>query len=614
MALSGTISNAYKGWTYRIDWSATQSIENNTSTITCVHKLVCGTSYDLYISARDNKCTVDGVSQTFRSPAISTAGGTTITLGTTKHTVAHNDNGSKSCAVNGYFYVRATLAGVYKEYFSVSGTIILDTIARASQPSLITYPDSTQNVGYFGDTISIHMNRKSSAFTHKVRYAFGSLSGTCVDADTGKAVTAVATGFRWKIPEEFMDKIPNSTSGSGTIYVDTYNGSTLVGTKYSGFTAKVPSSVKPSCSCDLEDITGNDNTYGSPVQGLSKIKAIISATTAHSSPIKSYSISIDGIKYPASEATTGLLVNAGTSKVMATVTDGRGRSGSWSYDMTVQAYTPPMVNKLSVIRCNEDGSENDQGEFVKVTMGAKITPLGNKNAANFYCWYKKTSETEYTQGIGEIGLPGMTNYSPDNLSFIFEADGNSTYDIKASAADRHNEHTRITSVSTAFTLMNWNANGNGMGIGKVSEKENTLEIALDIDIDKDANIQSLFDRIYPVGSIYLAYNHVNPGTLFGGTWERIQNAFLWAVDSSGIIGQTGGEKTHTLTTSELPTHHHSVSVANTASGTLEASNKVRYNSTATSYNGTVYTGDVGAGQPHNNMPPYIQVSAWRRTA
>jgi hypothetical protein len=114
---------------------------------------------------------------------------------------------------------------------------------------------------------------------------------------------------------------------------------------------------------------------------------------------------------------------------------------------------------------------------------------------------------------------------------------------------------------------------------------------------------------YPVGSIYIAYSHTNPGTLFGGTWERITNAFLWAADASGTIGQTGGEKTHTLTTAELPKHTHGAVYSQNAAGDKTqawfstSGDKLAY--------GTV---EAGGGQPHNNMPPYIQVSIWRRTA
>jgi hypothetical protein len=124
-----------------------------------------------------------------------------------------------------------------------------------------------------------------------------------------------------------------------------------------------------------------------------------------------------------------------------------------------------------------------------------------------------------------------------------------------------------------------------------------------------AKLQGLLDYIYPVGSVYISYSHVNPGTMFGGTWARIENAFLWGVDSSGTIGQTGGEQTHTLTVDELPAHSHGSVYSQNASGTKTlpwysgSGDKLAY--------GTVST---GGGAAHNNMPPYIQVSIWRRTA
>jgi hypothetical protein len=114
---------------------------------------------------------------------------------------------------------------------------------------------------------------------------------------------------------------------------------------------------------------------------------------------------------------------------------------------------------------------------------------------------------------------------------------------------------------------------------------------------------------YPVGSIYIAYNHTNPGTLFGGTWVRIENAFLWGVDSSGTIGQTGGERAHKLTVDELPSHTHGSVYSGNAAGTKTHA-WLASGGSSMAY-GTVAT---GGGEEHNNMPPYIQVSIWRRTA
>ena len=74
------------------------------------------------------------------------------------------------------------------------------------------------------------------------------------------------------------------------------------------------------------------------------------------------------------------------------------------------------------------------------------------------------------------------------------------------------------------------------------------------------DLSSLWDQIYPVGSIYITANATNPSVLFGGTWEQLKGKFLVGVDSSDTdfetSGKTGGEKTHTLTVDEIPSHTH----------------------------------------------------------
>lgn len=130
-----------------------------------------------------------------------------------------------------------------------------------------------------------------------------------------------------------------------------------------------------------------------------------------------------------------------------------------------------------------------------------------------------------------------------------------------------------------------------------------------------APLDGLIDLIFPVGYVLILYSLADPNNVYPGTtWERIENAFLWAMEAGSSIGQMGGEKTHTLTKNEMPQHSHDLRVAHTSSGNVVASNIVRYNSNSTSYVGSVTTEVEGWGLPHNNMPPYIQVAVWRRTS
>ena len=121
--------------------------------------------------------------------------------------------------------------------------------------------------------------------------------------------------------------------------------------------------------------------------------------------------------------------------------------------------------------------------------------------------------------------------------------------------------------------------------------------------------------VYPVGSIYISYGHTSPATLFGGTWERISNRFLYGCDDSGTIGATGGESEVTLTTDQLPSHYHNQRVlAADSSGSKTGKCDYYTQSAGNIYAQGIATENIGGGKAHNNMPPYIQVSIWRRTA
>ena len=707
-------------------WENSQSVADNTTNVGWKMELISYEYGKISSTASKNwSVTVNGQNYSGTN-TIGIAKNSTKTLASGTTTIKHNDNGEKSFAYSFSQDFKITF-NTYVGTKSGSGTGTLTTIARASQPSLITYPENTQNVGDFGTTISVHMNRASTSFTHKVRYEFGSMSGTCIDADTGKAATAVGTGFRWTIPKSFVNEIPFATSGSGRIYVDTYNGSTLIGTKYSGFTATVPNTAEfsPKCSLSLSDPTGIYDIYDNYVQGLSKIQATISETLAYGSVITSWSIEVDGKIYNSRSATTGFLTKTGTYNVKCSVKDGRGRTASKTVSITVKEYKKPIIEKLSAIRCDIEGKPSKRGGYVKITFSAAVTSLDGKNNATYSIKFKKTTETGWTTLSANNEVNGyspaalVNNFAPKDETFIFEANKSNSYDIIAYASDRHNANdptTRSAKAPTGSAIFSWrgfkNSSGiveDGAGIGRVPEKPNTLQVGWDAEFDSSVrgkvyglgtlalipNGSDLNDYVvpgvysiatdasagtianmpkatagrliisdstgtepsedfvweykeqmflphdigrggvpwvrqirrqkssqwtyypwhtyglfaYPVGAIYIAYNHDNPATLFGGTWVRIVNRFLWAADEEGGMGVVGGEKTVTLTVDQIPSHNHGGTYTN-AGTSAKTHAWLASGGSAMTYESV----NAGGGEAHNNMPPYVQVSIWRRTA
>ena len=124
---------------------------------------------------------------------------------------------------------------------------------------------------------------------------------------------------------------------------------------------------------------------------------------------------------------------------------------------------------------------------------------------------------------------------------------------------------------------------------------------------------------YPVGSVYIGVDSSFDieGT-FGGSWTRIsQGKVLVGHDDSGspdadfdTTEETGGSKTHTLSINEMPAHTHTVSGIENPGGTGSSGSE----DGTSSFDSSLTTSSTGGGQAHNNMPPYLVVCMWKRTA
>ena len=455
---SSTVSWALIGWFVGSNWYSNDSHD--------ISVVINGATVFSRASGTKVKISIGTDHKTESNPV-------TIASGTA--TVPHNADGSKTLSVS----FNCAYKWVASSAWSASGTMSLTQIARASQPSCVTFPTTTEDVGYMGDTIRIHMNRASTSFTHTVRYAWGSKSGTIA--------TEVGDNVEWTIPLDLATEIPNQYSGWGSICCDTYYGNTFVGTKSVVFKASAPSSTSPAVSISLERPRTTTPAVTGYVQGVDQLKVTISATGKYGASITGYSSTVDGTSYSGSTYTTGTLAKSGAIRITATVTDSRGWKTTVSKDITVQAYAAPTVTGVSAYRCKSasDTSSDASGAYICIKPNGSVTPLGSTNGRLCTVYWKKATETSWQSKTLSMSAYTLSGY------VIVSADTAASYNICVRLQDSFRQidyYTPDVMSASAFIdillASETDDTKRGMAIGKTAELEDTVDLGWKLNVRK----------------------------------------------------------------------------------------------------------------------------------
>lgn len=460
-----------------------------------------------------------------------------------------------------------------------------------------------------GDAGSIGIIRADSGYTHTIGYQFGSASGTI-------ATKSDALSISWTPPLELAWQIPDSSSGTGVLTIDTYLENTKIAGKEYSFTLYVPSNVQPTAVLSITAVNDNTaiNRWDVCVKGYSKLVYTVTADGAYGAAIQNCQFSF------ADKTATGLSGTVETGRAgcfapSARVTDSRGRSITVTGDeVTVYDYCDPTIADLRVQRCNAAGTVQNEGTYVRVQGNFQAgATVGGRNGVTASCRYREiggswSSYTTIASGSVIIGghLLATKTYEAEIC-------------VKDSVGGSKTVSAMIPTAEVAFHLRE---GGKGAAFGKYAEK-NALECAWDVEIKG----KPLLDWIYPVGAIYLSVNAANPATLFGGTWTRIKDSFLLAAGDTHAAGTSGGEETHKLTKAELPRINGSFSlrrwqgvgdavnaVSGVFSNSYDSSGGASMAGNSTTGNTQCISMSFGGDGAHNNMPPYLAVYVWKRTA
>lgn len=364
-------------------------------------------------------------------------------------------------------FMAASIAAGYDTYCIYNGssytdylkwtavTLEVDWQEPATQPSL-----SAATVE-MGKSVTINTPAVNSAYRHTLRYAFGSAAGTIA--------TGIASSVSWTPPVSLANQIPSATAGSGTIYCDTYSGSTLLGTKSVSITLTVPGSVVPSAGTLSAALAEDTSGTGLYVKGMGKAKLTLSgASGAYGSSITSYTITGGGWTATNGALTTGTLASAGNITFTATVTDSRGRKASTTRTISVIDYTKPGVAVCDVYRCDADGNRKKAGTYFAVEINASYSAITG-NTLSITARYKKQSESSYGTATN-VTNNGKTVIGGGNIG------ASTTYDVLVTVADKYNSLPILRTLSTKSVLQSFKRSA-GAAIGKVAELANWLDVA-----------------------------------------------------------------------------------------------------------------------------------------
>lgn len=485
MALNGSTSVAVTAYdTLKFSWAQYgQSTVNNLTTITWSLQLISGSAGEIISSATKNwSVTINGTTYTGTN-SVAIGNNTTKTLASGQVSITHDADGSKRFSYSFSQVFGITFAGAPIGTISGSGTGTLNTIPRATQPTL------SASSADMGGSVTISTPRASASFTHDLAYSFAG-SGYIAIA------TGVTTSHSWTIPISLASSIPNTTSGTVTIRCITKNGSVDIGTKTVLLTAKVPTTVAPSISSVVvsEATSGLASLIGAFVQNKTTLAVAIAAQGVYGSTIKSYSTTILGKAYTGASFTSDVITLSGSIGLVTTVTDSRGRSTSKTTNVTVLSYTAPQITTFSVARYNASGVADPDGVYVRARLVYEVTPLNNKNTATARLQYKRSGDSTWSNLSSYTSMSIDGTLMPQSPTFSTDYQ----WDFRVTLTDAFNSATPATYTAvlpSGEVILDIRADGKGLAFFKTATKAG-VEIAGElpgsaVSLTTNANLNNL---------------------------------------------------------------------------------------------------------------------------
>ena len=590
------------------------SIENNTSRVYWWVGIRSNTQYHNHQGLSEHyKVVVNGSTVHDANHTVSCGSGKTVGIADGYTTVSHNADGSKSISASASFSCGNT------SYYaprtgSCSGTVKLTTIPRASSISIDSHSIEC------GNTININGSSASKNFTHKI---YATWNGKTSELTTISGT--LTPTFSYTIPTAWEKDLPNSTSGIVTFTLETFSGSTSVGSKSVNATIKVRSSVVPSIdSIKVTDANSVCAGIGQIVQSQSRLKFAITYSGAQGSTVTSVSTKFEGQTYNGSSFTTGIVRGSGSITYTTTIYDSRGRSSQISGKVTVSAYSSPSLTNVTARRANSSYTVDEaSGTYALLHFKVGFTSLTGKNVTSFYIQYRASGASSWTKiNSWDNNYTLEQDYKAGNLF----TSTTTTYEIAFGVKDKFmNDYSwQIFTVAPTYSLINFGKDGRSLTFfGQDANQKDTLTVLGDI-------VAPIFlNKIFPVGAVYITYDNNNPGNFLGGTWEQFGQGRTLVGEGTGNDGSTSMSFTATNTYGKYKHLHSSGSLGvpatsiaggggfdyievNTGLGDYNTSHRLNASISKTSGKHTVRMPVDGNTYTSSSLQPCICVYFWKR--
>lgn len=460
MALNGTFygstSNQYIR--PRIVWSATQSISGNTSTVTATLSYTRTNTGYTTTGTWSGSITINGNKASVSSKRLTIVNGSYATAITHKVVVPHNADGSKTITIS----ATGRIANTTLTSTTISGSVTLDTIPRATTPTL-----SASSVD-MGGTVTINLPRAVSTFHHKITCTFAGITDTLT--------SNAGSSYAWTVPD-WATRLPNAASGTATLTVTTYAADgTNLGSKTITLTLNVPASVVPTISSVsvAEAAPELANKFAVYVAGKSKVAVAINAAGIKGSTIKGYSATLAGKTYTAQSWTSDTLTSAGTLALKVRVQDSRGRWSDYTtINITVEAYTAPLLQTFSAFRCDASGAADDNGEYVAIRYAYSVPSLAGGNTAAMIVSYKQAAEEEYQTLITDTAISADTTIYPKDVQLSIDY----PYDLRMTVTDFFGaDATAYTALPAIDMVLDVSPDFSALGVGGPALIEDVMDV------------------------------------------------------------------------------------------------------------------------------------------